>query len=70
MASDRAEVEFQGFQPVEIESGLIQLRFDAIDVPAGATRIVPTLTMSREGLNDLARKLKLLASDLPMVDSE
>ena len=70
MASDHADAEIQGFQPVEVEGGQIQLRFDAISVPDGATRIVPTLTLSREALSDLATKLKLLAADLPMVDGE
>lgn len=70
MAGDHAEVEMKGFQPVEVEGGHIQLRFDFIAVPACADRIVPTFTLSREALTDLATKLKLLASDLPMVDQE
>ena len=70
MASDRADVELQGFKPVEVDADKIQLRFDPVDVPAGATQVVPTLTLSRKALSDLATKLKLLASDLPMVDGE
>ena len=68
MASDRVDSELQGFQPVDLEGGQIQLRFDAVSVPDGATRIVPTLTLSREGMKDLATKLKLLAADLPMLE--
>ena len=70
MASDRADVELQGFQPVEVDADKIQLRFDPISMPDGATHVVPTLTLSRDALDDLATKLKLLASDLPMVDGE
>lgn len=68
MAGDRVDSELQGFQPVELEGDQIQLRFDAVSVPDGATRIVPTLTLSREGMRDLATKLKQLAADLPMLE--
>ena len=68
MPFDRADVELEGFQPIEVDADKIQLRFDPISMPGGATRVVPTLTLSRDALNDLATKLKLLASDLPMVD--
>ena len=70
MAGGRVDVELQGFQPVEVEGDKVQLRFDPVAVPDGAPRIVPTLTLSREALSDLATKLKLLASDLPMLDKE
>ena len=70
MAGDHADVELQGFQPIELEGDKIQLRFDAVEVPTGASRVVPTLTLYRQALSDLATKLKLLASDLPMVGGE
>ncbi|WP_237479410.1 hypothetical protein [Lichenibacterium dinghuense] len=68
--SEHPAVELRGFRPVDLGDDQIQLRFDALAVPAGAVEVVPTLTLSREDLGDLGTKLKLLASDLPMVDGE
>ena len=66
MARYRLDAELQGFKPVELEGDKIQLRFDHIAVPTGAGRVVPTLTLSREALSDLATKPKRLASDVAL----
>ncbi len=59
------EVELTGFQPLDVGDGQIQLRFDPVAIPVGEDKLVPTLTVSRAGLSELASRLKLLAADVP-----
>lgn len=59
------EVELNGFQPIDLGDGQMRLRFDPVKVPEGAEKVAPTLTLTRNALNDLAARLRLLAGDLP-----